>query len=99
MAWPAAPKDRGTTLRQQFEEHCPDGIDFFYDNVGGDCLDEALHHLAKHGRVVLCGAVSQYGNKRQQGPSNYIRLAEQSASMAGFVVLHYPVSMLLAFFS
>jgi len=85
------------SLKEQFEEQCPDGIDFFYDNVGGDCLNEALGHLAKHGRVVLCGAVSQYGKKEKQGPSNYIRLAEQSGTMAGFVVLHYPMGMLLAF--
>jgi NADPH-dependent curcumin reductase CurA len=90
-------KDKTKSLREQFDEQCPDGIDFLYDNVGGDCLNEALHHIAKHGRVVICGAISQYGQAQQQGPSNYIRLAEQSATMSGFVVLHYPISMLTGF--
>jgi NADPH-dependent curcumin reductase CurA len=85
------------SLKEQFEEHCPDGIDFFYDNVGGEILNEVLLHLNKHGRVVICGAISQYGKKQKQGPSNYIRISEQSGTMAGFVVLHYPFGMLLAF--
>jgi NADPH-dependent curcumin reductase len=107
------------SLREQFATHCPNGIDVLYDNVGGECLNEALLHLAKFGRVVICGAISQYNhninndstttttttNKKQEfngggsgGPSNYIRLAEQSATMAGFVVLEYPLGMLLAIF-
>lgn len=92
-------KDKSKSLSEQFQEQCPDGIDFMYDNVGGDCLNEALLHIAKHGRVVLCGAISQYGSTKQQGPSNYIRLAEQSATMSGFVVLHYPFGMICGFFT
>jgi NADPH-dependent curcumin reductase CurA len=87
------------SLRQQFEQHCPNGIDFLYDNVGGECLNEALHHIAKHGRAVVCGAIAGYNDSQHQGPSNYIRLAEQSATMSGFVVLHYPFSMLMGFVS
>jgi NADPH-dependent curcumin reductase len=100
------------SLREQFATHCPNGIDVLYDNVGGECLNEALLHLAKFGRVVICGAISQYNHninndkmtnqKKHEpnggGPSNYIRLAEQSATMAGFVVLEYPLGMLLAIF-
>src|SRR5438270_464397 len=41
-------------------EHCPQGIDVYFDNVGGDILDAALAHLARHGRVVICGAIAQY---------------------------------------
>lgn len=108
------PQEGQKSLREQFAAHCPHGIDVLYDNVGGECLNEALLHLAKFGRVVICGAISQYNhninndkttttNKKQEpngggGPSNYIRLAEQSATMAGFVVLEYPLGMLLAIF-
>jgi NADPH-dependent curcumin reductase len=101
-------KDTKRSLHDQFVEHCPNGIDFLFDNVGGECLNEALAHLAKRGRVVICGAISQYNSNnnnnkelKQQpgggaGPSNYIRLAEQSATMAGFVVLDYPLGMVMA---
>lgn len=92
-------KDKTKLLKEQFDEQCPNGVDFMYDNVGGECLDQALDHLARNGRVVLCGAISQYGKDEPVGPSNYIRLAEQSATMAGFVVLHYPFSMIRGFFT
>ena len=46
-------KDKTKSLRQQFEEQCPDGIDFLYDNVGGDCLDEALHRGLGHAAELV----------------------------------------------
>jgi NADPH-dependent curcumin reductase len=71
-------------------EHCPDGIDVYFDNVGGDILDAALAHLARHARVVVCGAISQYNaTDRIMGPSNYLSLLVNHASMTGFVVTDY----------
>lgn len=70
----------------------PDGIDVFFDNVGGDVLDSALDNLRPAGgaRVVICGAISQYENlDNVQGPKLYLRLAERNASMRGFVVRHH----------
>jgi NADPH-dependent curcumin reductase CurA len=71
-------------------EHCPSGIDVYFDNVGGDILDAALAHLARHARVVICGAISQYNaTGGMKGPSNYMALLVNHASMTGFVVTDY----------
>ena len=81
------------TLEEQLKECCPNGIDFIYDNVGGKTLDAILDKINPRGRVVICGAISQYsGNLNKgkvQGPSNYLKLAEQGAVMAGFNVMQY----------
>jgi len=71
-------------------KHCPKGIDVYFDNVGGEILDAALAHLARRARVVLCGAISQYNaTGAMQGPSNYMSLLVNHASMTGFVVSDY----------
>jgi NADPH-dependent curcumin reductase CurA len=74
----------------KLREHCPDGIDIYFDNVGGDILDAALARLALHGRVVICGAISQYNAEGgMHGPANYMSLLVNRASMTGFVVTDY----------
>lgn len=71
-------------------ERCPKGIDVYFDNVGGEILDAALARLARHARVVVCGAISQYNNEgAMTGPSNYMSLLVNHASMTGFVVSDY----------
>lgn len=63
----------------------PDGIDIYFDNVGGEILDAALDHLAQRARVVLCGAITQYNRRHDvQGPKMYLRIAERNACMEGF---------------
>jgi NADPH-dependent curcumin reductase CurA len=72
--------------------HCPKGIDVYFDNVGGEILDDALARLAMGGRVVVCGAISQYndlGNKMPAGPKNYFNLIMRHARMEGFLVFHF----------
>ena len=77
-------------LADKLREACPDGIDVFFDNVGGDVLDAALDNIAKCARVVICGAISQYNDMTQvTGPSLYLRIPECNASMLGFTVDHY----------
>ncbi len=74
----------------RFKEECPKGIDIYFDNVGGDILDIALSRLRLHARVVICGAISQYNNKTNvKGPSNYLSLLVNRASMTGMVVFDY----------
>ena len=68
---------------------CPDGVDVYFDNVGGEVLDYALACLAPHARVVICGAISQYNETAMRGPSNYLSLLVNRASMTGFVVFDY----------
>lgn len=72
------------------KKHCPKGIDVYFDNVGGDILDAALTRLRMHARIVICGAISQYNNTTPvQGPSNYMSLLVNRATMQGMVVFDY----------
>ena len=74
----------------QLKKLAPDGIDVFFDNVGGDILDVALDNIRERGRVAICGAISQYDDQLNvQGPSLYLRLAERYARMEGFTVMHF----------
>lgn len=86
-------KDSSTTVAKQMDQLCPDGINFYFDNVGGQTLDDVLFRIAPKGRVVICGAVSQYSGNLNvgevRGPSNYLKLAERGATMVGFNVLQY----------
>ena len=69
---------------------CPDGIDVFFDNVGGEVLDAVLARIARGARVVICGAITRYSMQElPPGPANYINLMIQRARMQGFVVLDY----------
>jgi NADPH-dependent curcumin reductase CurA len=71
-------------------EACPNGIDVYFDNVGGEILDAALARLAFNARVVICGAISQYNSTEgMRGPANYMSLVVNHASMTGFLVFHY----------
>ncbi len=70
--------------------HCPNGVDVYFDNVGGEILDAALLSLARRARVVICGAISQYNATAPvAGPSNYLSLLVNHATMTGFVVSDY----------
>jgi len=74
----------------RLDELAPDGIDVFFDNVGGELLDTVLDRLRTGGRVSICGAISQYDDLSDvRGPKLYLRLAERNARMCGFTVDHY----------
>ncbi|MFC4612809.1 NADP-dependent oxidoreductase [Streptomyces maoxianensis] len=77
-------------VRKALRQHAPDGVDVYFDNVGGDILDAVLTRLARGARIVICGAVSQYNNTEPvKGPSNYMSLLVNRASMTGMVVFDY----------
>ncbi|OCR21790.1 NADP-dependent oxidoreductase [Pseudomonas syringae] len=72
------------------KRECPNGVNVYFDNVGGDILDVVLSRLAPKARVVICGAISQYNNTSPvKGPSNYLSLLVNRARMEGFVVMDY----------
>ena len=63
----------------------PDGVDVFFDNVGGEILDAVLTRLARGARVVISGGLSQYNEDQGRGPSNYLALLRTRSSMTGFI--------------
>jgi NADPH-dependent curcumin reductase CurA len=75
-----------------FKDLVPGGMNIYFDNVGGDILDQCLARLAMHARVVVCGRISSgYGADTfsMPGPKNYLALILCSARMEGFLVLNY----------
>ena len=74
-------------VRKQLAEAAPDGIDVYFDNVGGDHLQAALHSLNVHGRVALCGAISMYNNTEPApGPNNLSLAIGKRLNLRGFIV-------------
>ena len=80
---------KNENLKTSIKKCCPEGVDVYFDNVGGETLDAALTFLRKKARVVICGAISQYNATDMQGPKNYLSLLVNRASMKGMVVLDY----------
>ncbi len=80
---------KNESVARGIKEHCPKGIDVYFDNVGGEILDHALARLRRHARVVICGAISQYNDTQIQGPKNYLSLLVNRATMQGMVVFDY----------
>jgi NADPH-dependent curcumin reductase CurA len=77
-------------IDQRLGELCPDDIDVFFDNVGGDTLETAIDHMADFGRIALCGAISQYNDTEPRpGPHNLMVLVARRIRMQGFIVLDY----------
>ena len=81
---------KSESVRKSLRQYAPDGVDVYFDNVGGPILDDVLTRLARHARVVLCGAVSQYNSESgPEGPKNYLSLLVTRSRMEGFVVFDY----------
>jgi NADPH-dependent curcumin reductase CurA len=77
-------------LGSRLDQLCPDGVDLYFDNVGGDTLDEVLARIARGARVVICGAISTYNDEElPPGPRNYYRVVAQRGTIRGFVVLDH----------
>lgn len=90
LGFDAAVNYRTEDLDARIGALCPDGVDVFFDNVGGDTLEAALDHLALKARVVLCGSISSYNaEEAPPGPRNLMNLVIQRARMEGFLVLDY----------
>jgi NADPH-dependent curcumin reductase CurA len=78
------------SVKDGLKEHCPKGVDIYFDNVGGEILDTVLTRLAMKARIVICGAISQYNNTTPvKGPANYLSLLVNRARMEGMVVFDY----------
>ena len=81
---------RWDAVRDGLKQHCPKGVDVYFDNVGGDILDTVLTRITRGARIVICGAISQYNaTSAVQGPKNYLSLLVNRARMQGMVVFDY----------
>lgn len=90
LGFDAAVNYKTDNVRAAIRAACPGGVDVFYDNVGGDILDAAIMNLARGGRIVMCGAISQYNDEEPQpGPKSLPMLISQRGRMQGFIVLDY----------
>jgi len=90
LGFDAAIDYKAQHVRGALREAAPDGVDVYFDNVGGEILDAVLTRLARGARIVICGAVSQYnGGDGVRGPANYMSLLVARAAMIGFVVFDY----------
>ena len=90
LGFDAAIDYRAGNLTRQIRSACPDGVNVYFDNVGGETLDAALANLARGARVVVCGAISQYNaTEGVYGPKNYLSLLVNRARMEGMVVFDY----------
>jgi NADPH-dependent curcumin reductase CurA len=81
---------KNSDVRKGLKEHCPDGVDIYFDNVGGEILDMVLAKINRKARIIICGAISQYNNTTPvKGPANYLSLLVNRARMEGIVVFDY----------
>jgi len=90
LGFDAAIDYKSQDVRRALRDVAPDGVDVYFDNIGGDILDAVLTRLARGARIVICGAVSQYNaSEGVRGPDNYLSLLVSRASMTGMVVFDY----------
>jgi NADPH-dependent curcumin reductase len=90
LGFDAAIDYKSEDVRKALQKHCPKGIDVYFDNVGGEILDAVLTQIRRGARIVLCGAISQYNNTTPvKGPSNYLSLLVNRATMRGMIVFDH----------
>jgi len=90
LGFDAAIDYKSEDVKKSLRKHCPEGLNVYFDNVGGTILEAALANLARGARIVICGAISQYCNTGPiAGPSNYMSLLVNRATMKGMLVFDY----------
>lgn len=89
LGFDAAIDYKNADFKDSLRQVCTEGVDIYFDNVGGDILNQVLTDINLHARIVLCGAISQYNKTTTVGPSNYLSLLINRARMEGFIVMDY----------
>ena len=80
---------KSESVPERLTETCPGGIDYYFDNVGGEVLSACLDRLAMHARIALCGSISEYTRSTPFGLTNYTRLRSVEGRMSGFFVYNH----------
>ncbi|MDH4190907.1 MAG: NADP-dependent oxidoreductase [Betaproteobacteria bacterium] len=91
LGFDAAVCRRDADWRAQLQAACPKGVDVDFENAGGEIMEAVLDLMNRHGRVVLCGMISQYGNddRGMAGPRNFANLLTRRIRLQGFIILDY----------
>ncbi|MFT7651837.1 MAG: NADPH-dependent curcumin reductase CurA [Limisphaerales bacterium] len=90
LGYDAAIDYKNENVHARLREECPKGINVFFDNVGGQILDDALLNMAQNGNIVLCGGISAYNEAElPSGPKNYMQLVIRRCKMEGFILIDY----------
>jgi NADPH-dependent curcumin reductase CurA len=90
LGFDAAFNYKDAPVAEQLKQAAPEGIDLYFDNVGGDHLDAAIGSLHEFGRIAACGAISQYNaTEPQPGPKNMIQFVTKRLRMRGFIVIDH----------
>jgi NADPH-dependent curcumin reductase CurA len=77
-------------LVEQLRMEAPEGIDVYFDNVGGETLEAALSNLRDHGRIIACGSISGYNElQAPPGPRNLFQIIAKRITMKGFIVMDW----------
>ena len=90
LGFDAAIDYKSEDVFERLQAECPQGINVFFDNVGGQILDDALLNMSMNGRIVLCGGISSYNEEElPPGPKNYMQLVIRRCTMQGFILIDY----------
>ncbi|MGL4621806.1 MAG: NADP-dependent oxidoreductase [Chroococcidiopsis sp.] len=90
LGFDAAINYKTESVLESLQQHCPDGIDVYFENVGGEILDTVLSLINLRARIVLCGLISQYNaTEPVPGPYNFVNILIKRAKLEGFIVLDY----------
>jgi NADPH-dependent curcumin reductase len=90
LGFDAAINYKTESVLKSLQQHCPDGIDVYFESVGGEILDAVLSLINLRARIVLSGLISQYNaNEPVPGPYNFVNILYKRAKVEGFIILDY----------
>lgn len=91
LGFDAAINRRDPDWREKLKAACPNGVDVNFENAGGEIMEAVLDLMNLHGRIVLCGMISQYGkdDRANLGPGNFVELLFKRIKLQGFIILDY----------
>ena len=80
---------KSTTFEKDLKAACGDGVDIYFDNVGGEILDHMLANMSQNGRIAACGAITGYNGEAPLPMKNYFNVISMRLQIKGFIVIDY----------